>query len=111
VRIAVRLSWVGWNKRSGSTQRERDIKVRSVIDAYLESPLAGEPLLHEGFFTCFKRSGCWFFCQWWWAQRLFVLSYRLLVEPLRLFHPTVLLSVLKRAEQKPVMRQFYSLSG
>jgi len=40
------------------------------------------------------------FCQWWWVQRLFVVSYRPLVEPLRLFHPTVLLSVLKRAEQK-----------
>ena len=29
-----------------------------------------------------------------------VVSYGPLVEPLRLFHPTVLLSVLKRAEQK-----------
>ncbi len=53
--IAVRLSWVGWNKRSGSTKRERDIfKVRSVIDVHLDLSFAGESLLHEGFFLLFQ---------------------------------------------------------
>jgi len=48
----------GWNKRSGPTQRERDIKVRSVIDVHLESPFVSEPLSHEGFFSCFRYPDC-----------------------------------------------------
>ncbi|MCF6338481.1 MAG: hypothetical protein L3J84_11115, partial [Gammaproteobacteria bacterium] len=42
---------VGWNKRSGSTKREREtLRVRSAIDIHLDPPFAGEELLHEGFF-------------------------------------------------------------
>ncbi|NOX90984.1 MAG: hypothetical protein GXP18_00610 [Gammaproteobacteria bacterium] len=36
---------VGWNKRSGSTKRERDLfKVCSVIDVDPDSPFAGDLL-------------------------------------------------------------------
>ena len=47
--IASKLNRVGWNKRSGSTKRERDLfKVRSVID--VDSPFAGERCCIKSFF-------------------------------------------------------------
>jgi len=53
--IAVRLSWVGWNKRSGSTKWEREMfKVLSAIEVCLGSPFSGELLLHKGFFLLFQ---------------------------------------------------------
>ncbi len=59
---------VGWNKRSGSTKRERDLfRVRSVIDVDPDSPFAGELLLHKGFFLLFQDIGFLLqgvFCQW-----------------------------------------------
>jgi len=91
--IAVRLSRVGWNKRSGSAKRERDIfKVRSTIGVHLESPFAGESLLYEDFFLPFEAVGFLLQggCPRSWARRRFIVPYSLLVEPLRLFHPTVL---------------------
>ncbi|NOX93291.1 MAG: hypothetical protein GXP18_12825 [Gammaproteobacteria bacterium] len=56
--LAIRLSRVGWNKRRGSTKRERDLfKARSVIDVDPDSPFAGELLLHMGFFLLFQAIG------------------------------------------------------
>ena len=64
--LAVGLGRAGWNKRSGSTK----------------SAVPG-----SGVFVAEV------FCQWSCAQRQFVVPYRLLVEPLRLFHPTVVRGV------------------
>ncbi len=65
-RLQKTRSRVGWNKRSGSTKREGDIfKIWFVINVHLALPFDGE----------------WLF---------FIV---LLVEPLRLFHPTGLFGV------------------
>ncbi|NOX91349.1 MAG: hypothetical protein GXP18_02535 [Gammaproteobacteria bacterium] len=89
--LAIRLSRPGWNKRSGSTKRERDLfKVRSVID--IDSPFASELWLHKGFFLLFQAIG--FLLQGVFLSAvvnrgdlLFLTSNQ--VEPLRLFHPTI----------------------
>jgi len=47
----------GWNKRSGSTKRERNIfKIRSAIDAYLDSPFAVSRCCMRDLFSCFRQS-------------------------------------------------------
>ncbi len=43
--ITIRLNRVGWNKRSGSTKRERSLfNVRLIIDVDPDLPFAGELL-------------------------------------------------------------------
>ncbi len=90
-------SRVGWNKRSGSTKQDKGhIQGSIAIDVHLDSPFAGELLLNKRFFLRLQAIGVLLQSVDFLSA---VVSYRgdllfrnrLLVEPLRLFHPTGLL--------------------